>query len=372
MFRLPVYQELSKEQDTVTNLPLTGRHLVVGPPGTGKTVVAIYRAELWRNAGWDSQFIVYNNTLNQYLDLTLRKRELGDQASTFHSWFWRWYRDTFGRLPPRLGSYTFDWKAILMDVGRMASSLKKIPNIIIDEGQDFPRELYTILSLIVENLTVFADENQRITESNSTIRDIQHALGIKNVHKLSRNYRNTRQIAEFAAQFYAGMGSGIADLPERKGSLPYLLLNQNFQSQTTVIEQYARINRNKQIGVFLNRQDKQYAFYKSLQERLPDIPVQIYQSGRNHDRVDFDKNGIFVLCYPSTKGLEFDTVFHPELQEWRTDGNSDLQKMQFYVLASRARNELILMSRENYIPPLMLHVPEKLYTIRNVHVAQTG
>jgi superfamily I DNA/RNA helicase len=372
MFRLPVYQELSKEQDIVTNLPLTGRHLVVGPPGTGKTVVAIYRAELWKNAGWDSQFIVYNNTLDQYLGLTLEEKNLGDKTSTFHKWFWHWYRDTIGTRPPQLDRFVFDWNAILMEVGRRGSGLKKIPNLIIDEGQDFPRELYTVLSLIVENLTVFADENQRITAANSTIRDIQHALGIKKAYKLSRNYRNTRPIAEFAAQFYAGMGSGVADLPDRKGSLPYLLMNQNFEGQITVIEQYARINRNKQIGVFVNRQDKQFEFFKGLKLRNPDIPVQIYQSGRQYNSVDFKQNGIFLLCYPSTKGLEFDTVFHPDLQDWRTDGNPDLQKMQLYVLTSRARNELILMSRENNVPPLMLHVPENLYSIRNVHVAQNN
>ena len=40
MLKLPPYQELSKEQDTINNLPLTGTNLVVGPPGTGKTTLA--------------------------------------------------------------------------------------------------------------------------------------------------------------------------------------------------------------------------------------------------------------------------------------------------------------------------------------------
>ena len=34
MLKLPSYQQLSKEQDAIYNLPLTGSYLVMGPPGT--------------------------------------------------------------------------------------------------------------------------------------------------------------------------------------------------------------------------------------------------------------------------------------------------------------------------------------------------
>lgn len=369
MFKLPTYQELSKEQDIVTNLPLRGRHVVVGPPGTGKTVVALYRAELWRRANEESLFLVYNQTLNQYLNLAIQEKQLEDQTDTYFSWFVRWYRSSIGGRVPQHAPYEYDWDAILKAIGHKGSSLKKIQNIIIDEGQDFPNQLYTVLDLIAENITVFADENQRITQKNSTVQEIKKILGVDKTHKLTRNYRNTRPIAEFAAQFYAGLRSGIAELPNRNGPLPYLLTNQNLESQITMIAQYAIANPNRQIGVFVKDNAKQFKIYQGLVEKNTGVPIQIYQSkDNNYKKVDFRSNGVFLLCYPSTKGLEFDTVFHPDPQEWRTDGNPDIDKMKLYVLASRARNELIVMSQDENVPFVMQHVPENLYMVRNVHV----
>lgn len=369
MIRLPTYQELSREQDTITNLPLRGRHVVVGPPGTGKTVVALYRAELWRKAKQDSLFLVYNQTLNQYLNFAIQEKKLEDQTDTYYSWFCSWYRKNIGGSVPQHAAYDYDWSAILTAIGRKGRSLERIQNIIIDEGQDFPNQFYTVLDMMAENITVFADENQRITRTNSTVQEIKKALLVDKTHKLTRNYRNTRPIAEFAAQFYAGQRSGVAELPTRNGPLPYILMNQNLEGQITMIAQYAAANRNKQIGVFVKDNTKQYRIFQGLLERSPGIPVQMYQSrGTKYKKVDFRSDGVFVLCYPSTKGLEFDTVFHPDPQEWRTDGNPDIDKMKLYVLASRARNELVIMSQDDNVPQVMQHVPQSLYTMRNVHV----
>jgi DNA helicase IV len=373
MFRLPVYQELSKEQDIITNLPLQGRYVVVGPPGTGKTVVALYRAELWKSKDTDSLFLVYNQTLNQYLNVAIQEKNLGDQTCTYNSWFWKWYKENLGHTVPQFAPYVYDWNTILREIGQKGSGLKRIKNIIVDEGQDFPTQFYTVLALIADNITIFADENQRITETNSTVQEIKNALAVKKAYTLSRNYRNTRPIAEFAAQFYAGLRSGVAEFPSRNGPLPYLVMNQDLESQITMIAQYAIANKNKQIGVFVKDQTKQYRLYRGLKEKNGELPVQMYQHNKSqYKTVNFRTEGIFVLCYPSIKGLEFDTVFHPDPQEWRTDGNPDLDKMKLYVLASRARSELVIISQDNNVPFVMQHVPQNLYTMRNVHVNQNN
>ena len=43
-FELPGIQDLGKEQEAARALPREGQHLIVGGPGTGKSVLALIRA----------------------------------------------------------------------------------------------------------------------------------------------------------------------------------------------------------------------------------------------------------------------------------------------------------------------------------------
>lgn len=366
MFKLPAYQELSKEQDGVFRLPLSGTHLVVGPPGTGKTVIAVYRAELYKKGGQATRFLMFNNTLNQYLSYAVELRNLGDVTSTFHKWFWEWYKHTYKTDPPQIDDFIFDWQKIHENIASKGlNGFEKFSHLVIDEGQDFPIGMYQVLPLFVDNLTIFADENQRIFEHNTTVKEIQRTLGLKKIHNLTRNYRNTRQIAEFASHFYAGLDSGIPDLPDRQGSLPRLNVGLPWDNQMRLMSTYAKNNAAKQIGIFAGTKNQVYAIYKSLGSELQGtVPLQMYVSGdRYNSSIDFSKPGIKIMCYNSAKGLEFDTVFLPLLHERRTDANIDNENMRFFVLTSRARDELIMMSEKDRPPVFMRHVPDSLYRI---------
>ena len=60
----------------------------------------------------------------------------------------------------------------------------------------------------------------------------------------------------------------------------------------------------------------------------------------------FDTGGVItVLCYASAKGLEFDHVFLPELHNLplNQDDDKDVERMNMYVMTSRARNGLTLL-----------------------------
>ena len=63
-FRLPTYEELSKEQDRVLRrTQLEGRYLVCGAPGTGKTVIALLLADKLKRNNKDCLCLLYNNVL---------------------------------------------------------------------------------------------------------------------------------------------------------------------------------------------------------------------------------------------------------------------------------------------------------------------
>jgi superfamily I DNA/RNA helicase len=371
MLKLPAYQDLAREQLEIYNLPLNGSYLVVGPPGTGKTIMALHRASMYLRASMKTHFLVYSNTLTQYLDQAVKQEKLDSVATTLHKWFPYWYQRSLRRWPPRVAKFEFDWNTILSELnnylktGRM---LNQYEHIVIDEGQDFPKEFYFVLRLITKNITVFADENQRITETQSTLREIQQSLALRpdHIHKLARNYRNTRPIAEFAAQYYAQLRSGVPELPARNGPKPRLLMARSIKQQVEFIARYERNNADKDIAIFVERTGQQEKIYEMLEADSKGTanPVQIYVSrDQARKKLDFGRPGIRILTYASAKGLEFDTVFLPLLDRSRTDLRSDMTRMRYYVLTSRARQELILMGSGEETPPMLQGIPESLYDV---------
>jgi len=360
---LPTYEDLSKEQDAILNLPLKGNYLIAGPPGSGKTVMAVYRAMTYTRAKKDTQLVVYNNTLDQYLDQTKNQTKLDSRTSTFHKWFWSWHYINFGRKPPQIERYVFDWHQILENMLRK-KKFNQIDCLIIDEGQDFPPIFYVVATTMARNVTVFADENQRIIEDqNSTLQEIRNNLNVDKIYKLTRNYRNTGQIAKLCNQFFSDLTTGIPKLPNRKGTKPKVYLNCDLQCQAKRIATYANNNRHHSIGVFLKHTKQQFAFMHRIKE-LTDVPINMYLStGKNYKDLDFGLRGIKILNYQSTKGLEFNAVFLPELQSLRSDANKDFQKMVFFVLTSRARDQLWMLSRDQRVPDCLSHVSDDLYEL---------
>jgi len=64
-FDLPGIQDLSKEQEAARALPKAGQYLIVGGPGTGKSVLALIRTRRHQRDGDDYLFLVYNHLLNR-------------------------------------------------------------------------------------------------------------------------------------------------------------------------------------------------------------------------------------------------------------------------------------------------------------------
>ncbi len=77
-------------------------------------------------------------------------------------------------------------------------------------------------------------------------------------------------------------------------------------------------------------------------KELPHKPLAYMSDEPTHRALDFDSPGIKIVHYRSVKGLEFDTVFAPELQQISKDPTSAELRMTMYVVASRARRVLEL------------------------------
>ena len=341
--RFPTYQDLSEEQDEINNLPLRGRYLVTGPPGTGKTVMALYRAQMISSRGEPARLLMHGRLLSQYTAQVVESMDIDGAVSTFHSWIGRWCRTNWNRNMPSLAPYVPDWQTIIDLAISKPPASASMPHLLVDEGQDMAPEFFMFAKGIARGVTVFADENQRITDQNSTLEEIRARIRPDAELRLTRNYRNTREIAVVAGHFFSDTETGIPGLPDRAGPKPRLQAHPRLHDSIQQIVNYARNFRRQQIGVLVPNTRLLKSYRNRLAASLPDeTRLDYYDSREPGLEVDFDTPGVTVVNWASAKGLEFDAVFLPELQDVRRELDDPILRMQLYVLCSRARDRLFL------------------------------
>jgi superfamily I DNA/RNA helicase len=358
---LPTYQELSKEQLEIYNLPLDGDYLVSGPPGTGKTVMALYRAQMYHNESDVTPTVVqYNNTLENYTSGATDEINVDGSITTFHRWFWYGYPEWVdGEDPPEHQRFHYNWDEIVPKV--MVNDVDKVDAVLVDEGQDLPNGFYMSLPYLASQYTIFADENQRLSEEeNSTLDDIREGAELEDELRLTKNYRNTREIAKLAREFFVGLETGKPDLPERRGEKPVVTCTDDAEHAARFIARYERTNDHERIGVLVKNTDTQMELLHLLREENTNHPVQAYSNRESINTLNFTTPGIQLLCFASAKGLEFDTVFMPEIQKYTSDVDSATTKMELYVMISRARERLFIIYSGADTPPILELFPNDL------------
>ena len=281
--RLPAYQQLSKEQDEINNLPLDGSYLVVGPPGTGKSVMALYRAQLYKRLGRPVRLIVHSRLLSQYTERATDELEIAAVVQTLHSWWTGFYRSVYKRPPPQTEPYVFDWQTILVEVAEDPPQADSIPYLIIDEGQDLPKEFYVVARHLAENMTVFADDNQIVTTNNATIEEIRrYGRFGSSTHELTRNYRNTKQVAALASHFQQHENLTGAALPPAERPTPVAFTHQTLNEAVQQIARFERANSDLEVGVFVPTRRLQTQFLNRLEGKTSN-PVQAYIGGKGRN-----------------------------------------------------------------------------------------
>ena len=101
----PSSKDLDEEQNEIyLNAGLDRPVLITGPPGSGKTVMGIYRAASLAAKQVPVWIVVRNRTLASFMGPWLEEAYEEDmvipKVTTFHSWFASKWRKVFHRLPP--------------------------------------------------------------------------------------------------------------------------------------------------------------------------------------------------------------------------------------------------------------------------------
>ncbi len=361
-FELPGIQDLSKEQEAALALPSEGQHLVIGGPGTGKSVLALIRARRHRRERDDYLFLVFNHLLDRASGQMFGE---GLVSRTWMAWFHKVFQELTGKRVPLMaesagGFRHIDWPGVAAVVEKMPGG-KSQPRtfLVIDEGQDMPRAFYdALVGLGFERFFVVADQNQQITAANSSRKDIADGLDIDpdQVIELRRNYRNHHRVAKLARAFYTGdPASPPPEVPPpAPGAAPWLYYydGDKLEAVAARILRLADRDPRQLIGVIAPNnpvRERYLQAFRSCEAPLDNArPAIRTYHGDNRSPVPFDEGGILVINAQSCKGLEFDTVVLADIDEHIVRRNDpDLARRLFYVMIARARERVFLfMKRE--------------------------
>ena len=379
-FALPGIQDLSKDQEDARALPRKGQHLIIGGPGTGKSVLALLRSRRHDDESDNYVFLVYNHLLHQ------ASRYLFGPKLTSQTWN-RWFPGMFHEcskqsipfLPAQPGGtwQEVDWVQVLKIIakGEPVNESDKLPYLIIDEGQDMPPEFYkALVNMGYENFYVVADQNQQIVSGrHSSRQDIENVLAISSddVIELKYNYRNSYPTARLAREFYTGdPASPPPALPsmQRTAERPILVEYGNGCSETfpSIIRRILKtVDRypGKLFGIIAPTNKVRQKYLQAITTANPKLDhgmpkIQTYGSGDDATKLSFDEGGIMLINAQSCKGLEFDIVFLADIdQHYCTPQTADEKRRLFYVMVARAKERVILLKNADVHCPVDSIIP---------------
>jgi superfamily I DNA/RNA helicase len=348
--RLPSLSALFPEQYAILNCPVDESILVVGPPGSGKTSMAVWRARLLVSPEYQRNVVlITRNRLLAAVAEQLSREEEGAEifSSTMHTYFSREYYRRFGELAPTVpyDTYEYDWSRILRRYAEVDAQ-PDLDHLIVDEGQNIPFGfMQWAVRYKARAVSIFADEHQSTNSSGCKISELA-SEGFTEAFVLTMNHRNTQEIGDVVAHFHSDRYLPVAT--PRRGSgydRPNLIVVVSWESLADVIARRLG-NRAESIGVVVFKTEHVGIVASLIRRRLPQARVDSYTNTASpgaEDAIQMRDAGVTVLSGESAIGLEFDTLYLQDLTR-SLPTLEPIQKRRLYMLCARARDKLVLVN----------------------------
>jgi hypothetical protein len=208
----------TREQQLVLSRARALRRVeVVGPAGSGKSMLAVEKARRLAREGYRTLLVCFNQRLATTLlrELATTVAPGGLEVTTFHRLCER-LGAAAGVLPVRPAPIPQAWwdETLPIALQRAIDALpgERFHAIVVDEGQDFARDWLETLDFLLVHpgedvLWVFHDPGQALYRD-----DVVGELGLERL-EMHENWRNPGSVAELAGRFYRG-GSEVAAFRE--------------------------------------------------------------------------------------------------------------------------------------------------------------
>ena len=307
--------------------------LVAGCAGSGKSVIAMHKAEQLHKKGQDVILIAYTRSLSRFM----KNGKADSSFRFFHHHLWKY-----------------------------KLKMPKADYIIVDEIQDFTREeIQEFINATRKHFLFFGDTAQSIYrqygKQTMTIAQIAAMTGL-NTLQLFNNYRLPRPVAKITQDY---VGVDVQEYKEKvyqnkETELPHLIHFDNEQKQIEALLRLVKDNVGRNIGILLPNNPEVIRISQEFMDNDVECEFKYNKGDNDFDYVDnLDFNTVLpkILTYHSAKGLQFDMVILPMYNV----ANDDESRKALYVSMTRTMHSLfVLYSTQSLLPPLD-RVPSHLY-----------
>lgn len=337
-FNLPQITQLTIPQQAALNE--TNPIALSGGPGTGKSVVSLWRHISNYQKGKKSLLLTFTTTLAQYLSACCSTQNKSAAENV----------KTSLRGKPQIGSF---WD-----------------EIIIDEAQDLPINYYNDIKRI-SNVSYGADDSQILyPDQCSRQRQLEDIFDFNVPYVLDKNFRSTQRIMQFARVAFPEAyipQAIISGLENNIGEMPIFLITNgkkydrtNSKQDNSIIEIINSFRSDTHnIAILVPWRNDAQLFEDVIKKQNIDYSIYYEDSTRFPNGCGSIKN-IHITTFKSAKGLEFDTVIIPNFHKFNEIcGSFNVEWQDYYVAVTRARSNLYLISHYDMLQ--LNSVTEKSY-----------
>ncbi len=340
---------LTEDQLHAVDLPADKHRIIVGGPGSGKTLVLAHRARRLLDHGMQPdriRFLVYTNLLNSYLRSGLTELGIPEESViTVDKWTMDVYRQFIGGRPPvqkrAYGGAMPDYREmrlrVLKQIREHDDVSPVLDAVLIDEGQDLDAEAVELLAGLSRHVTLALDARQRLYEEKISIDEARALLGAsRSQEALLGAYRCTPLIVELAAAFLPEeeaarfRASNLVPMAEREQLVLHESASESAEWDIVAKHLGKRAILGQRTAVLVRTQRQIRSAVKELTER--DVAVV------SQKEAVFTDDRPIVMTYHSSKGLTLDAILLPGLDAGAFDDVTDdkLARNLVFVAITRA------------------------------------
>lgn len=323
--------ELDEDQIKVLMATLDKSCLVTGCAGSGKSVLALIKAQrIQKERGNNYQIVVFTKALCHYMNSG--RRELGLRNQFVYHWVWKHRKDC-----------------------------PSSDYMIVDEIQDFDEEeIKEFINATNKHFFFFGDTAQSIYEGlkdTMPVEAIGELLPRQDRPKqfgLYRNYRLPITVARYVQKVGVDLDPFLESTyksPEK--AMPLVMRYSSLKEQIKAISDIIKRKDLSDVAILLPDNDMVKSVGAMLSESGVEYEIKYNDSEDYHnniDTLDFSSTNPKLMTYHSAKGLQFEAVFLPGIEDYIDDRSSDSKAL--YVAMTRTYRYLYVMYSGELPKPL--------------------